>query len=329
MREKRVLAVLLCSVLVFMAGCGTGKEEEKTEREIFAMDTIMNLTFYGDSGEAAMKEAIHEIHRLESLFSVTKSDSDIARINAAGGTAVTVEQETYDLLEQCKSYGDETEGLFDISIYPLVKLWGFTTENYRVPSETERQETIKKINYQKIELLPDNQVRIPKGMAIDLGAVVKGYLSQKIMGLCKEQGVTSAIVSLGGNVQTIGVKPNGDSFVVGITDPADGTGIYGTLQVRDKAVITSGIYQRNFTKDGKTYHHIIDKRTGMPADNGLASVTVIADDGEKADALATALSVMGEEKAKDYQKKHPEIEIILIRKDGNFWQSAGAGMERQ
>ena len=98
---------------------------------------------------------------------------------------------------------------------------------------------------------------------------------------------------------------------------------------KDKAVITSGIYQRNFKKDGKTYHHIMDKRTGMPADNRLASVTVIADDGEKADALATALSVMGEEKAKDYQKKHPEIEIILIRKDGNFWQSAGAGMERQ
>lgn len=328
MRVKRGLALLICFVLLLSTGCGTREEEEKAEREIFAMDTIMNLTFYGKQKETVMKQAVREIHRLESLFSVTKRDSDIARINAAGGTAVTVEKETYDLIRQCKKYGDETTGLFDISVYPLVKLWGFTTENYRVPSEQERRETSKNIDYQKIELLSGNQVRIPKWMAIDLGAVAKGFLSQKIMELCHRQGVTSAIVSLGGNVQTIGTKPDGYPYVVGITDPSDGTSIYGTLQVKDKAVITSGIYQRNFTKDGKLYHHIMDKRSGMPADNGLASVTVIADDGEKADALATALYVMGEDQAKAYQKKHPEIQLILIRKDGSFWQSPEAGMRR-
>ena len=148
------------------------------------------------------------------------------------------------------------------------------------------------------------------------------------MELFQQNGITSAIVSLGGNVQTIGVKEDGNSYHIGITDPADGSSLYGTLDVKDKAVVTSGIYQRYFTKDGKSYHHIMDKRTGMPAENTLASVTVITEDGTKADGLATALYVMGEEKAMEYQKRHPEIELILIRKNGTFWQSEKAGMKR-
>ncbi len=329
MRNIKITFLFLCMVSgIIFSGCGYSNEK-KTEREIFAMDTVMKLTFYGDSGEEAMDEAVREIYRLDNLFSVTKEDSDISKINSCAGKAVSVSRETYELLKRCRQYSNETEGLFDISVYPLVKLWGFTTGDYRIPTKEEKQKTIKKIDYRKIEMLSGRRVKISKGMSIDLGAVAKGYLSQKLMELCKKSGVTSAIVSLGGNVQTIGVKEDGNPYTVGITNPKDGTGIYGTLTVKDKAVITSGTYQRNFTKNGKTYHHIMDKRTGMPADNGLASVTVIADDGEKADALATAFSVMGEQKARDYQKKHPEIEIILIRNDGSFWQSSGAGMERQ
>ena len=168
-----------------------------------------------------------------------------------------------------------------------MKLWGFTTEKYHVPDKAERDAVIKKIDYKKIELLSDYQVRIPSGMAIDLGAAAKGYLSQKIIDLCKEKKVISCILSLGGNVQTIGMKPDDTEYTVGITDPSDGSSIYGTVKVKDKAVITSGIYQRNFKKDGKLYHHIMDKRTGMPADNNLASVTVIAENGAMADAYAT------------------------------------------
>lgn len=326
---KRIAALFLCFLVMLTTGCGQNQAESKVEREIFAMDTVMKLTFYGSQGEKAMQEAVHEVYRLENLFSVTKKDSDIAKINAASGTAVRVEKETYELIEQCKKYGDRTEGLFDISVYPLVRLWGFTTEQYHVPSEEERETALKKVDYRKIELFSGNQVRIAKGMAIDLGAVAKGYLSQHIMSLCREQGVDSAIVSLGGNVQTMGVKPDGNTYVVGITDPSDGAGIYGTMKIKDKAVITSGIYQRNFTEGGTLYHHIMDKRSGMPAENNLASVTVMAEDGAEADALATALYVMGEEKAKAYQKTHAGLQLILIRKDGSFWQSAEAGMEKE
>lgn len=331
-RKFRQVMGLLClgCLLVAVTGCGkTEKESLKTEREIFAMDTFMKLTFYGDKGAEVMDQAVREIYRLETLFSVTKKDSDIARINAASGTAVEVQPETYELLRECKTFGDETEGLLDISIYPVVKLWGFTTERYRVPKSSECQMVIKKVDYKKIELLPNHRIRIRKDMAIDLGAVAKGYVSQHIMTLCKEKGVSSAIVSLGGNVQAMGKKPDGTSYVVGITDPADGTGIFGTMQVQDKAVITSGIYQRNFEKNGTLYHHIMDKRTGMPAENDLASVTVIASKGDRADALATALYIMGEKKAKEYQEKHPEVQLILIRKDGTYWQSPEAGMQRE
>lgn len=136
-------------------------------------------------------------------------------------------------------------------------------------------------------------------MEIDLGAIAKGYLSQQIIELLKKQGISSAIVSLGGNVQTLGKKEDGKSFVVGITDPGDGNSILGTLPVENKAVITSGIYQRYFEENGKKYHHIIDTRTGMPADNNLASVTIISENGIMADALATALLVAGENEVKD------------------------------
>ena len=187
MRVKQWISLFLC-VIILLPGCAAS-EEKKTEREIFAMDTIMNLTFYGENGEQAMTAAVSEIQQLEKTLSVTKADSEISKINAAGGKKVTVSKETYDLLSACIQYGNDTDGLFDISIYPLVKLWGFTTEKYHVPDKAERDAVIKKIDYKKIELLSDCQVRIPSGMAIDLGAAAKGYLSQKIIDLCKEKKV--------------------------------------------------------------------------------------------------------------------------------------------
>lgn len=325
MRNK-IPTMLLVIFSLILTGCGGGgtlteSDENKIQREIYAMDTIMNLTIYGDQAGEVMDQAVALINRLDNLFSVTNPKSDIAKINSADGAVVEVSEETHDLIEKSLSISDETGGVFDISIYPLVKEWGFTTENYHIPSSADRKAALKKVDYTKIKLLSDNRIQIGNNMQIDLGAVAKGYLSQKLMELFKKNGITSAIVSLGGNVQTMGRKEDGSSFRVGLVDPSDGASIYGTLDVQDQAVITSGIYQRYFTENGKQYHHIMDKRTGMPADNDLASVTVIAKDGAAADALATALYVMGEEKAIEYQKAHPEFQMILIRKDGSCWQS--------
>lgn len=325
MRGRRWLAVIMIfCILCPLTGCntGTGEKEKKTTREVFAMDTIMQLTVYGEKGKTAVDEAVQLINQLERLFSVTNEQSEISKINASAGTPVTVSTETYELIQQSKQYSEETKGCFDISTYPLVKAWGFTKDEQKVPTKEMREKAMKKIDYRKIHCLPNNQIQIDTGMEIDLGAVAKGYASQKIMELWKRKGVTSAVLSLGGNVQTIGKKEDGSQFQIGITDPDDGTSLFGAIQVEDKAVVTSGIYQRNFTEQGVLYHHIMDPATGMPAENNLASVTVISDEGTKADALSTAFFVMGEEKIKKYQKSHADIQVLIIRKDGTFWQSA-------
>ncbi len=294
MRLKKWTFFMICLLpgLCLLSACGSGNgmegqnssDQSKLTREIYAMDTIMNLTLYGFQKEGEelsekelggiMNQAVALVGHLEDLFSVTEEDSDISKINAADGAPVAVSHETYELLEQCILYSDITEGFFDVSVYPLVKLWGFTTGEYRVPAEDEIRQVKGQIDYRRIRLLNGNQVQIGKGMQIDLGAAAKGYLSQKL------------------------------------------------LEVENRAVITSGTYQRYFERDGRTYHHIMDRRTGKPAENGLASVTVIAEDGTMGDALATALFVMGEERAVEYQKEHSEIDMILIRKDGSLWQSA-------
>ena len=327
--NKKYITGILLIAISFLCACGRAdtvsekQEAKKAEKEIFAMDTIMKLTIYGENAEKALTQAENLITLYDNIFSVTNPESDVSKINNAKGNIVTVSEETYDLVQKSLEISEQTEGLFDISIYPLVKLWGFTTEHHKVPDEDDIQLATQKVNYKNIELLPENQIRIGEDMEIDFGAVAKGYLSQQIIELLKEQGISSAIVSLGGNVQALGKKEDGKFFVVGITDPGDGSSIFGTLSVENKAVITSGIYQRYFEENGKKYHHIIDKRTGMPADNNLASVTVIAENGIMADALATALLVMGENEAKEYVKSHKDIEIILIDKKGNVWQSEG------
>ncbi len=318
------LAVVLFLLCVLTA---CGKSEEPLKKQVFAMDTIMDITLYGEGREEVMNQAVALIGKYEKMFSATEPESDISRINAASGQAVSVNAETYELIEESLAISKETEGALDISIYPVVKAWGFTTDTFHVPTEEERETALSHVDYRKIRLLSENQVQIEEGMAVDLGAVAKGYLSQKLMDLFRESGLTGALVSLGGNVQTWGTKEDGTGFTVGITDPRDGVSIYGTMKVQDRAVVTSGIYQRNFEQDGKLYHHIMDSRTGMPVENDLASVTVIAGEGTMADGLSTALFVMGEG-AKEYQAKHSsEFDIVIVYKDGSSWQSDGVELE--
>lgn len=334
MRKGIAMLLVLGWSLVCLAGCGeseTGGSEnvesvngvKKETVEIFAMDTIMDLTVYADNSSEILSEARQLIQKYEKLFSVNIETSDVARLNNANGKPVQVSEETYELIQKSIGVSQLTDGLFDISVYPLVRAWGFTTETYRVPEQTEIQKILQSVDYTRIKLEEDNTVVLAEDMQIDLGGIAKGYLSQELTDLFKEKNVTAAIVSLGGNVQTYGTKPDGTPFTVGITNPKDGTGVLGTIEVNEKAVITSGSYQRYFEKDGTVYHHIMDKRTGAPAESDLISVTVITDNGETADSLATALFVMGKEKAVEFEKSNPGIQLILIDTDYDIWTSEG------
>ncbi len=348
-RRRKMTAVVLILIVMFTAlgihqwerkkemassGRTTGQNTENAENtenredgvetaEIFAMDTIMNLTIYGEGSAEAMTAAREMIRRYENLFSVNIEDSDVSKLNRAQGEPVSVAQETYELLERSIKLSEQTKGLFDVSIYPIVKLWGFTTEDYRVPSTTEVEKTLRQVDYKKIRLGENRTVSLEKGMEIDLGGIAKGYLSQKLMELFRERNVSGAIVSLGGNVQSYGKKPDGSPFTVGITDPSDGNSVYGKIEIGEKAVVCSGTYQRFFEKDGKRYHHIMDRRTGAPAGSDLTSVTVIADRGDEADALATALLVMGKEEAVAFAAEHDGIQLILIDAKNEAWTSEG------
>ena len=325
MREKRVLAVLLCSVLVFMAGCGTGKEEEKTEREIFAMDTAMRVTAYGDRAKEAVQAAEEEIKRLDALFSVGNASGDIARLNE--NASAVVSGETCELINRSKELYNSTGGALNIAVYPLMEAWGFTSGEYRVPEQKEIDAMLTCMDVDEISCDENTgEVILPEGMGIDLGAIAKGYTSARLMDVFVSYDIASAIVSLGGNVQALGNKPDGTKWRVAVEDPfsEEGDSYAGILEIKDQAVITSGAYERYFEQEGKRYHHIIDPATGYPAENGLESVTIVSQDGTLADALSTALFVMGKEKALAYWKEHADdFEAILIENNGDMTITEG------
>ncbi len=337
-RVKRSMALVLCLSLMFAdTGC-TGyqrKSENSTQsaiesgdepasRDLFAMDTYMTITAYGEKKEQAVEAAVKEIQRLDKLLSAQDPDSEVAIVNGNGSEVLS--QETGTLVRRSLDLYRQTDGLFDIAIYPLMQEWGFTTQEYKVPNKEKIEELLKKTDGTKIQY--DNETRqltLPDAMQIDLGGIAKGYTSSRIMEIFDEYGVTSGLVSLGGNVQAKGKKNTGENWRIGIQNPDKSSQDYlGILEISDRAVITSGGYERYFEQDGIVYHHILDPRTGYPADSGLTSVTIVSGDGTLADGLSTSLFIMGKEKALAYWHQHTkEFDVILLEKDGTLTITEG------
>ncbi len=279
-------AVLCCSACNF---------NSRYDSEFFAMDTIMTITAYGSKSESAVKTAENEINRLDALFSVQNKDSEIYKLNR--DKYIVVSADTLDVLNRAKGIYTLTEGAFDITTEPLTRLWGFYSDlENRVPSPEEIYNALKAVGAEHIKI-DNSNITLDKGTSIDLGGIAKGYASARAAQTLKDNGVSSAIISLGGNVRTVGSKPDGSDWSVAIADPDDNSKQIGTLAVSDTAVVTSGGYQRYFEENGQIYHHIIDTETGYPAKSGLKSVTVVSEDDTLADALSTALFVMGLEKS--------------------------------
>lgn len=303
----------------------TQNEEDKSEsRDIFAMDTYMTLTAYGKNAKKALDEAVDEINNIEQLVSTGIDSSEVSQINKNGKGSVS--ETTGYLIKRSKEIYDSTNGVFDITIYPIMQAWGFPTENYCVPGKKELKKLRGLMGADHV-LYDEKKQEVTlnkEGMKIDLGGIAKGYTSSKVMDIFKENGISSAVISLGGNVQTLNGKPDGSDWRVAVENPADTGSYIGVLSIKDKAVITSGGYERYFKQDGKTYHHIIDPANGYPANNGLTSVTIVSDDGTLADGLSTSLFIMGPEKAQKYWKEHSdEFDTILVKDDGSILVSEG------
>lgn len=346
MKNKKILLITAMLCTAIFTGCtskadssaaketNTGNTESSSQSddadsqeastELFAMDTYMSLKAYGENAQEAVDAAADEIKRLDGVLSTGNENSEVGQINANGGGSLS--DDTSYLLERSIELYDKTDGLFDIAIYPVMEAWGFTTQNYRVPEDSELEELLKLTDVSEIQYDEKNKkVSFAQdGMKIDFGGIAKGYTSARIMEIYKEHGVESGLANLGGNVQVLGTKTDGSQWRVAIQSPSSEEEYLGILTTQDKAVITSGGYERYFEQDGKTYHHIIDPETGKPAENGLISVSVVSSDGTLADGLSTSLFIMGEEKAEAFWREHSdEFDMILEAEDGTLSVSEG------
>lgn len=302
--------------------CRAYSESRTCTKQIFAMDTVMSFTAYGKNCEEAVEAAVQEIQRLDALLSTGNSSSEVFRINEAGGGALSADAAA--LFQKAMEIYEKTGGLFDFTIYPLMELWGFPSREYHIPSEAELKTVLSLVNASRVHM-DGNQVALGKGQQVDFGGIAKGYASAKVMEIYREHDIASGMVSLGGNVQVLGKKPDDSDWRVGIKDPRNSEGeLAAVVNVENRAVVTSGGYERYFEKDGNTYIHILDPRTGCPTKGDLASVTVVSEDGTLADALSTALYIMGKEDAVSYWRDYGEdFEMVLITDKGELFVTEG------
>ena len=281
----------------------------------------MTVSAFGPKGQAGVKAAREKIEALDALLSTGSETSEVSRLNAEGGGSLS--EDTLALAKASLALYEDTDGAFDISIYPVMKLWGFdrlddlSADNPDIPTKEELAETLALVDAGELSLDTENSVLtygLP-GMAVDFGGITKGYASDTVIHMLRDMGIRHALLNLGGNVQALGAKPDGSKWRVGIRYPdLQSSDIVGIVSVENKAVITSGDYER--TIPGTDYHHIIDPATGWPVENGLRSVTIVSEDGTLADGLSTSLFVMGMEKAEEYWRSHREaFDVIFLTED--------------
>ena len=326
---KKVCTLLLAAMMmVAAAGCGTLMEPDEAQEsiQVIAMDTAMTFTAYGVNSTKADYAAEEEVYRLEAMLSRTDEESPVARLNSQG--TAEVDRELWELIETAMGYTAATDGAFDITVAPVLLAWGFTTDEYQVPSQAELEELLPLVGTEHIRSLGENAdgtgtVELDPGTQIDLGAIGKGYASDRAAAIFREYEIPRGLVKLGGSVLAIGDRPDGEAWRVGIQDPKDpnsADAFAAVLNLEDAYAVTSGSYQRYFEQDGEIYHHIIDPATGRPAESGLTSVTIVTDsadgNGTLCDALSTALFVMGEEKALEFWRSGPyDFQMILVTED--------------
>jgi len=321
-----ILAALVAAALLINHRNNPG--EQVFSYHYLAMDTSIDLRLQAQSrqeAEAARDELFAEIKRLEKLFSRTLSGSDISMINKmAGKEAVEVSPETLELIYMALDFALLSEGAFDPTIAPLLDLWGFLGSQYRLPGSQEIEAALHLADYRLLQLDRENRiVFLPQnGMALDLGGIAKGYIVDRGLKLLSEAGIDHALLNAGGDIGILGSRPDGTPWRIGVRHPRREDQYIAVLPLSGGAVVTSGDYERVFEEGGRRYHHILDPETGQPA-HSLASVTIIAPTAVKADALSTAVFVMGAERGLALVERLPDIEAILVTTEMEILASTG------
>ena len=308
---KRLLCLILCALTVFsFTACSDGK----TEKDIFAMDTYMRLTVYEKNSDEALEMAAKRITEIDSNFSVSSVTGEIETLIRTGRLA-SPSPELLEMLGCAKALWERTGGAYDVTAYALSELWRRCEDEGRAPTEAEVAAARSAVGMDRITF-NENEVALNGVAGIDLGSIAKGYAGTEAARVLREYGVKGGVLTLGGNVVTLGEKPDGSDFRIGITDPADPSEVLGYLTVGETSVVTSGKYNRFFTVGDAVYHHIIDVITGYPCENGVASVTVVCEDGMWADALSTSMFLLGRDKALEYHSLYGGFEMVIVTDDG-------------
>lgn len=319
-KTTRILALMLILTLALPSALAA---VEKKSAVGFYLDTVITLTAYVDD-EAVLNDALQECGRYEALLSRTREGSDVWNINHANGEPVKVSKDTLDILAVAREVSERSGGAFDVTIAPVSTMWDFTSGAAVLPDAAALKAAASKVDYAQVAVEGD-AVTLPAGMMIDLGGIAKGYIADAVKGYLADRGVESAILSFGGNIVAIGLKPDGSAWKVGIQDIDRPTGEYMLVaENRGGSTVTSGIYERGFELDGQYYHHILDPKTGWPVQNELASVTIFSDSSMWGDALATAAFALGTERGVELIESLDGIEAAFIARDRSVTYTSGA-----
>lgn len=319
-KNKVTHCILTFICLLIVTGCGrTGMDVSPSEATGFYFDTVISIRLYEDASEELLENCMELAGHYEQLLSATLEGSDIWNINHGGGSWVEVDTDTFDLLTIALDFARFSDGLVDPAVGSLSRLWNFGSDNEGiVPSDEQIKEKLTHVDYNAIAVGNGKVMLTDPETQIDLGFIAKGFIADKIKEYLISEGVSHALINLGGNVVTLGGRPDGSPFRVGIRDPfaKDGAPLL-TLELSDKSVVSSGNYERFFEKDGKLYHHILSTATGYPAQSGLSQMTIISPDSTRADALSTLCFISGYEKAASLLENYPDIQAIFVTEDGD------------
>ncbi len=344
-RKKMIRTAMALALCLLLCGCGTGtdpapqsggspentapKQEQTAElpketRVGFYLDTVVTLTAYTDQPEL-LEKGLELCGDYEKMLSRTIEGSDVWKINHAEGATVHVSSQTVEILRTSIQVSELSGGAFDVTVAPVSTMWNFSAGEEIIPDAAAIEKAAGLIDYRKIQIEGDS-VTLPAGMMIDLGGIAKGFIADAVKSFLESAGIRSAVLSFGGNIVGIGIKPDGSPWKVGIQDIDKPTGTTMMVSLNyGGSTVTSGIYERGFEKDGIRYHHILSTETGWPVQNELASVTIFSDSSMLGDALSTAVFALGTEAGARLVESMDGVEALLIARDRSACGTSGVG----